>query len=278
MGDKVDKNPNESTPEQAVETENAAIVVPPPAPPVIRQSDNSIEGFISQAIERGLPVETIERFLAMRKEFRADQAREAFVMAMAQFQKDCPVIAKTKVVTDKDNKPRYKFAPLDSIVLQVKKPLGDNSLAYGFREERSQDNKSLTVICTITHSMGHSEESSFTVEIGTESFMSDTQKYGARNTFAKRYAFMNALGILTGDEDTDARELTQKPPKTKLPLDPKARVIALLRLLGTKDTKDPEATAERIYQLTGLRPDTNENIPRIIELLEILVQEKNDNH
>jgi hypothetical protein len=123
-------------------------------PPVVRQQDNSIEGFISQAIEKGLPIETIERFLAMRKEFRADQAREAYVMAMAQFQKECPVIAKTKEVKNKEGKVTYKYAPLDSIVLQVKDALGNNNLAYNFREERSEDGKTLTAICTIRHSMG----------------------------------------------------------------------------------------------------------------------------
>jgi hypothetical protein len=37
-------------------------------------------------------------------------------------------------------------------------------------------------------------------------FATDVQKYGARVTFAKRYAFCNALGILTGDEDIDSKE------------------------------------------------------------------------
>jgi hypothetical protein len=34
--------------------------------------------------------------------------------------------------------------------------------------------------------------------------MNDTQKVGAARTYAMRYAFCNAFGILTGDEDTDA--------------------------------------------------------------------------
>ena len=38
--------------------------------------------------------------------------------------------------------------------------------------------------------------------------MSQTQVEAAALTFAKRYAFCNAFGILTGDEDTDAKRAT----------------------------------------------------------------------
>lgn len=268
---------NSQVSEKTVETpQEVTVITPPNQPQVFQQKDNSIEGFISQAIDKGLPIETIERFLAMRKEFRADQAREAYVVAMAQFQKECPVIAKTKVVNDKDGKARYKFAPLDSIVLQVKEPLGRNNLAYNFREERSADGKTVTVICTIRHSMGHSEDSSFTVDVGSESFMSDTQKYGARNTFAKRYAFVNALGILTGDEDTDARELTQKPKALKPSTNRKAMVVSLLKKYGMKDTTNAEMVREKLLELTQLEP-IEANFEEIINRLTILIDEKNEN-
>lgn len=254
------------------------IVVAPPLQVVERQHDASIEGFISQAIEKGLPIETMERFLQMRKEFKADQAREAFVIAMAQFQKECPVIMKTKGVKKAGSDVViYRYAPLDSIVLQVKDALGNNNLAYSFREVRSEDGTKLTAVCTIRHSLGHSEDSSFTVEIGAEAYMTDVQKHGARMTFAKRYAFVNALGILTGDEDTDARELKLKPKAINPALDPKAKVISLLRALGVKDTKDADATREQILHFTQLDP-TPENIPEIISRLSVLVEEQHEDN
>lgn len=236
-----------------------------------KEQDNSIEGFISAAIKAKLPIETIKEFLAMRKEIKADQAKEAFTMAMAQFQKDCPVIAKTKEVKNKDGKVTYRYAPIDSIILQVKKTLGENKLAYDFSETRTD--KEITVTCTITHALGHTKSSSFTVEIGNEAYMTDTQKYGARNTFAKRYAFMNVLGIATGDEDTDARELKQKPSKKQI--DPKAKIMFNLRALGY-ETTDKHVITETVYNLTGDELETD-NLEEIVEKLEILVSEKNAN-
>ena len=257
---------------EAAETHSIII----PTPQTIKPVDNSVEGFISAAIEQQLPIETIKEFLAMRRELRADQALEAFTEAMANFQRDCPVIAKTKEVKNKDGKVTYRYAGIDSILLQVKDALGQNRLAYKFREERNKVEGTITVFCVVTHAMGHSEETSFTVEVGTESYMTDVQKYGARNTFAKRYAFMNALGIVTGDEDTDAREITQKLPPP--PLNPKVRIISLLRQLGVSDTKDAEKTRQIIVDKTQLEP-VAENIDEITNRLEMLVMEKqNENN
>lgn len=255
---------------EVVETETTEVVEAKPQTITPHSQDNSVEGFISAAIQQQLPVETIERFLAMRKEIKEDQAKEAFTMAMAKFQADCPVIAKTKPVKNKNGEVTYRYAPLDSIILQVKKPLADNELSYSFDEKR-EDGK-LIAICTITHSMGHSKSASFEVEVGTEAYMTDTQKYGARMTFAKRYAFCNVLGIATGDEDTDAKEI--KPPKPKAPVDPKAKIIHNLKALGY-ETTDKEVITDTVQKLTQLDL-VAENYEEIVSRLEILVQENNE--
>ncbi len=46
--------------------------------------ENQVAAFISQAIEKGLPVETMERLFALHQEAKAAMAREAFVAAMAE--------------------------------------------------------------------------------------------------------------------------------------------------------------------------------------------------
>lgn len=181
---------------------------------VVVEESKAIDGFISDAIAKELPVETMEKLFSLRSKFKAEFAREEFMKAMANFQKDCPVIEKKKIVNDKFGKERYRYASLDDIVSQVKVPLGDNSLSYSFETDEAEG--FLKVICVITHSLGHSKSSDFKIPIGTEAYMSDVQKYGARVTFAKRYAFTNALGIMTGDEDNDATEETEEKPSGKL--------------------------------------------------------------
>ena len=54
------------------------------------------EKLISQAIEKGTPIETIERLLNMRRELKAEWAKEQYDLAMAKLQSECPVIKKKK--------------------------------------------------------------------------------------------------------------------------------------------------------------------------------------
>jgi len=169
----------------------------------VREAE-AVNGFITEAISKGLPVETMEKLFGLREKVKAEYAKEEFMKAMSKFQRECPVIEKTNPVKNKQGQIVYHFANLGDIVTQVKKPLGDNELSYDFITEDLKD--FLKVTCVVTHALGHSKSSSFQIPIGTESFMTDVQKYGARVTFGKRYAFCNALGILTNDEDTDAKE------------------------------------------------------------------------
>lgn len=178
----------------------------------IENNSLSAETLIEKALSNNVSVETIERLLAMRKELKAEFAKEQFDLAMANFQKTCPVIKKKKTVKDKNGQARYNYAPIEDIVNQVKELISDQGLSYTIRIENSD--KELTAICKVSHITGHSDESKFVVPIGAEQFMTDTQKFGARATFAKRYAFCNAFGIMTGDDDNDGNIEDKKQKAT----------------------------------------------------------------
>lgn len=175
--------------------------------------DSSAEKLISQAITSNVPVETLERLLAMRTQIKAEQAKEAFTAAMAKFQGECPVIKKTKEVIS-GGRTIYKYAPIESIILQVRDPLRDNGFSYAFEQVLSAE--TVKVGCVVTHSLGHSNTTWMEVRLGTKTgVMSNSQQDAAASTFAKRYAFCNAFGILTGDEDTDGADFDRTPVKPK---------------------------------------------------------------
>lgn len=197
---------------KTTKSKNTDIAIQEPSQLQPMPDTNQAEVLIAQAIQQGTPVETMEKLLAMRKELRAERAKEMFDKSMAKFQEECPVIEKKKVVNDKGGKERYKYATLDGIVDQVKGYIAKYDLSYSINVK--QDEKFLTVVCTVKHKDGHSEESEFSVPIGNEQYMSEVQKYGARLTFAKRYAFCNAFGIMTGDEDNDALSVPINSQKT----------------------------------------------------------------
>src|SRR5918999_3893966 len=131
------------------------------------EEKNEVAVFIGQAIEKGLPVETMEKLFALREKVKAEQAREAYVEALSQFQSAIPVIKKNKTVLNKDGKSiRYQYASMDSIAEQIKKPLAQHGLSYRWEVENASDLIKATAI--VTHKLGHSESSSFAVPIDKE--------------------------------------------------------------------------------------------------------------
>lgn len=182
---------------------------------VIKPQPNvSIEAVIQNAIDKGVPVETMERLLSMRRELKQEAAKEAYDRAMAKFQSECPVIQKTKEVKTRSGVVAYRYAPIESIVDQVKKPLQDNGFSYSTNQKLMESGVKVTI--KVTHSEGHSEETEMEVPFGNKTdIMSNSQVTAAASTFAKRYAFCNAFGILTGDEDTDGADVAAESSKFK---------------------------------------------------------------
>lgn len=236
-------------------------------PEQVKES-SSIETLISQAIENKTSVETMERLFNLRKEVKAEQAKEMFVAALSAFQGELPVIQKTKPVKNKEGKVIYMFAPIDSIVEQTKDLLKKHGISYTWKSENKE--KSIKVTAIVTHILGHSEYSDVEIPIDDKAFMTAPQKVASALTFAKRYALCNALGISTGDEDTDGTDVNKdKNAKSK-----QARIIFLLRELGYND-KTNEEYKTRIQSLVQL--DLIEaNFDDIEARLSLLVDQKNE--
>ena len=195
------------------------------------------EILMSEAIKNNASVETIERLLKMRRDLKAEYAKEQFDTAMANFQMDCPIVKKTKSVPLKGGGLAYKYAPIESIVSQVKKYLKKQGFSYMVKTETK--GKEVIAVCIAKHKDGHSEESSMTVPLGTKTqVMSDTQVVAAALTFAKRYAFCNAFGILTGDGDDDGKSYGTEKPKPTGNQDLEARALAQIELAKEKQDID----------------------------------------
>lgn len=169
--------------------------------PVVR---TDAEALIAKAIEKDVPVETMEKLLAMRKELKAEAAKESFFRDLSRFQSGCPEISKGKSVnveTKSGGHYSYNYAPLDVIVAQVKEPLRSNGFSYTIRTK--QDKEAVTAICDAHHRDGHTESTEFMVPIDLAAKMNPAQQTASALTYAKRYAFCNMFGIMTADQDDD---------------------------------------------------------------------------
>lgn len=170
----------------------------------------SIEELVARAIDKGIPEATMQGFLTMMREVRADRARESYFRALADFQSENHSIPKTKQVKDKGGKVRYAYAPLETIIATIKDSLRDHGFSYTL-DAGDQTVESVEAVCMIHHIDGHHERSRFSVPIDKDSYMNAPQKVASALTYAKRYALCNALGIMTADEDDDGN--TAGPPR-----------------------------------------------------------------
>jgi hypothetical protein len=227
-----------------------------------QRQQQSVEAMIISAIKSGLPVETMERILSMRTQLKQENAKEQFIQAMANFQAQCPVIKKTKDIKEKGGgKTRSSYAPIDSIVAQVKEIIMANGLSYSIKT--TSDTANLTATCVVSHSAGHSEQSSFVVPLGTEAFMSEVQKFGARATFAKRYAFCDAFGIITGDKDNDGAVDNKQEVKE----DDIKKAIAEFKKCLTKDS------FLKVWKNIGKELRVNEEVIAVAKEIKNLIME-----
>jgi hypothetical protein len=169
----------------------------------------TVEDLMSQALAGGADIETLERLFALRQQIKAEQAREAFFTAFAEFQAECPVIKKTKWVKSTAGNNLYAYAPLDSIVKQVGEIIAKHGFSYTikpFFEDATDKQPFGRILATvkIQHSAGHIEESTFPITIKEPTqFTNGAQQSGTALTYAKRYAFCAGFGIVTEDDDTD---------------------------------------------------------------------------
>lgn len=164
-----------------------------------------VHALIAQAIEKGTNIDVMERLFAMAREWKAMAARDAYFKALAEFQAACPTIGKTASVAyeGRSGTVAYKYAPLDVIVSVVRDPLRAHGFSYTVTTQQTET--TVTAICHAHHEGGHTEDTSFTIPIDATAKMNGAQKTASALTYAKRYAFCNAFGLLTGDEDNDGR-------------------------------------------------------------------------
>ena len=243
------------------------------------------EALIARAIDKGVPLEQMERLLAMRRELKAEWARERYFSALSAFQSQCPVIKKTKEVWVKGQL-RYKFAPIEDIVSQVGTLLEKHGFSYNWTPE--QPDGKVKTTCHAHHVDGHTESVPFEVAVATDAFMNAAQHTASAFTYTKRYSFLAAFGIATGDEDDDAQnagngeEPTLKPRKDTPVYDvptpkanPKESALADLRDVYAKMRSSGLFTAAELEERVKTIKSSENDLQSLIDLQAHFVDEMN---
>lgn len=160
-------------------------------------------------------VDKLERLLALAERQHAAEAKTAYFNAMALLKPELPVIdRKGRIeVREKDahgkrtgdlvqDTPYARWEDIDAAISPV---LTKHGFAITFRAGMAPDGK-VTVTGVLSHSAGHSEETTVTLPHDSSGSKNSVQAVGSSLSYGKRYAATFLLNIRTKGEDDDGEE------------------------------------------------------------------------
>ena len=172
---------------------------------------------LSQAIDKNLDIDKLERLMAMQEKWEVKEAKKAFLQALSDFQYRCPALKKDKSVgygtKDGTGSVNYSYTPLGSIIDQIKDHLKDCGLSY--RWETEDTNNRIKITCVLSHKAGHSETNSMEGAPDASGKKNPIQQRGSTITYLQRYTLIGALGIGTADTDNDGKSTGSEKPKNQ---------------------------------------------------------------
>lgn len=148
------------------------------------------------AADPNVPVEKLERLIAMQERILAANAKSAFNAAFAEMQGAIPVVVE-KAKTDKGT-----YAPQEDIVAAVQPILSRFGFSLSFRTEWP-DKTTVRVIGILTHRDGHERTSEFLSDADKSGSKNSIQALGSAVTYGRRYTTTDLLNITTRKADDD---------------------------------------------------------------------------
>lgn len=167
---------------------------------------NPYLGMIATMVERGGDLANLDKMLDLQLKWEANEARKAFVAAMAAFKAEPMEILKRKLVsfTTRDgDTTSYKHAELSDVTDTVVPAMGKHGLSH--RWDVRQEGGSITVTCSITHALGHTESVSMTAAPDASGKKNAIQQVASTVSYLQRYTLLSATGMATKGMDDDAR-------------------------------------------------------------------------
>ena len=132
---------------------------------------------IQMAVNGKADLNSLAQFLAIQKEWEANEARKAYLKAMADFKADVPVILKSKKVSFGNT--NYSHAELDKAVEVLTPFMSKQGLSHSWK---THQNGKISVTCRITHVLGHFEDTALEADADTSGSKYSIQALGSTIT------------------------------------------------------------------------------------------------
>ncbi len=169
-----------------------------------KTNQSPIDVMIATALDQNVDLSRLEKLWELKIKWEADNARRAYIEAMAEFKKTPPEIEKTKEV--RFGNTRYKHALLSDVTEKINTALSEQGLTASW--STTQEANQVTVTCRITHVLGHYEETSLSSAHDNSGGKNAIQAIGSAITYLQRYTLLALTGLATKDQDDDGTGVT----------------------------------------------------------------------
>jgi hypothetical protein len=184
------------------------------------------------AIEKNLDLDKVEKAMALQERWEANEARKAYHDAMAGFKADPPEIEKDRHVKFNTSKgvTEYHHASLANVTQKINSELSKHGLSAGWKVAQAE--RVITVTCTITHRLGHSESTSLSAAPDESGSKNPIQAVGSTISYLERYTLLALTGLATHDMDDDGKAGSEEPQY--LTADQTIQITDLIKETGSK--------------------------------------------
>lgn len=152
---------------------------------------------IERAQQSNASIEQMQQLFELQLRYEANEARKAFNGAMADFRENAPAIAKRRTGHN------IKYAGLSESIEAIQPLLSQFGLSHQWKTK--QDGALITVECTVTHRMGHSESTSLSAAPDTSGSKNAIQAIGSTVSYLERYTLYAILGLSSREMDDDGK-------------------------------------------------------------------------
>jgi len=214
---------------------------------IITYKDNDTNNLITLALEKGSNLENLEKLLAIKERFEANQARKVYAQDFAKAQSEIEPVIKKAV----NPQTHSKYALLENINEVIKPIYTKYGFSVTFNEIDSPSSDYIRLLACVKHYMGHAEEYRYDspfecTGLKGNSNMTKTHGKASAVSYGRRYLLCMIFNISTVDIDGIIPKEENKIDKNKIEL-----IEKLIK----------ESNINKIKFLEYLEVDSIENIP-----------------
>lgn len=153
----------------------------------------NLDLLITMGMERGASIEQMQQLFELKRIWEADEARKAYLVAVAAFKADPP-----KIIKDKVNKQyNSRYSSIEGMVNSVIPTLSRHGLSHRWNIKQTENG--ITVTCVLTHILGHSESVSLFGPPDTSGSKNTLQQIKSTVTYLKGATLEAITGLASED-------------------------------------------------------------------------------